>query len=250
MVRKELVSVLVLLLFVAVAHAQDSKGPGPSSSEKEKRGFSKEKSRAAKREAGRERLQLTPEEREERRKASALYAALVEPITPKEIAFPLSEEDAAKFHASREGLMESVRVDARNYDLSDDKVRKELRDKTTANQEAVRKLLVEAVNKGATLLQARTGLVIAQFEALPEKARADALTRAKERRDKSPKGNMERARERQQARHDKEKEQLAALDSDAAREQWVSKHYMPQGARLPRLLQDHDYKVGGPPSAQ
>ena len=96
MVRKELVPVLVLLLFVAVAHAQDSKGPGPSSSEKEKRGFFKEKSRAAKREAGRERLQLTPEEREERRKASALYAALVEPRTPKEIAFPLSEEDAAK----------------------------------------------------------------------------------------------------------------------------------------------------------
>ena len=153
MVRKELVSVLVLLLFVAVAHAQDSKGAGPSSSEKDERVFFKKKSRAAKTEAGRERLQLTPEEREERRKASALYAALVEPRTPKEIAFPLSEEDAAKFHASREGLMESVRVDARNYDLSDDKVRKELRDKTTANQEAVRKLLVEAVNKGATLLQ-------------------------------------------------------------------------------------------------
>ena len=64
--------------------------------------------------------------------------------------------------------------------------------------------------------QARTGLVIAQFEALPEKARADALARAKERRDKSPKGNMERVRERQQARHDKEKEQLAALDSGTA----------------------------------
>ena len=153
MVRKELVPVLVLLLLVAVAHAQDSKGAGPSSSEKDERVFFKKKSRAAKTEAGRERLQLTPEEREERRKASALYAALVEPRTPKEIAFPMSEEDAAKFHASREGLMESVRVDARNYDLSDDKVRKELRDKTTANQEAVRKLLVEAVNKGATLLQ-------------------------------------------------------------------------------------------------
>ena len=43
--------------------------------------------------------------------------------------------------------------------------------------------------------------------------------------------------------------------ADAAREQWVSKHYMPQGARLPRLLQDHDNKdssrpAGGPPSAK
>lgn len=153
MVRKVLVSALVLLLFVAMARGQDSKGPGPSSSEKDERVSAKEKSRAAKKEADRARLQLTPEEREERRKAAALYAALVEPRQPKEIAFPLSEEDTAKFHASREGLMESVRVAARNYDLSDDKVRKELRDKTIANQEAIRKLLVEAVNKGATLLQ-------------------------------------------------------------------------------------------------
>ena len=56
-------------------------------------------------------------------------------------------------------------------------------------------------------------MVIAQFEALPESARADALAQAQERRDKTPKGNMERVRERQQARHDKEKEMLAALDS-------------------------------------
>ena len=95
----------------------------------------------------------TPEEMEERRKASALFAALIEPKTPKEIQFPLTEEDEAKFHASREGLMEWVVSAARQHDLLNSEVRAQLRDKTKRNQQATREMLVQAVNKGATLQQ-------------------------------------------------------------------------------------------------
>lgn len=97
----------------------------------------------------------TPEEMEERRKASALFAALIEPKTPKEIQFPLSEDDEAKFHASREGLMEWVLSAARQHDLLNSEVRAQLRDKTKRNQQATREMLVDAVNKGATLQQVR-----------------------------------------------------------------------------------------------
>ena len=55
-----------------------------------------------------------------------------------------------------------------------------------------------------------------------------------------------------------EKQKLTRLarGADKARENWVRQHYMPQGARLPRLLQDHDYKDNpgpagaAPPSAK
>ena len=62
--------------------------------------------------------------------------------------------------------------------------------------------------------QARVGLIISQFEALPEQAKVDALANSNARRAKMPAGARDKARSRQLAKHEEEKEQLKAL-SDA-----------------------------------
>lgn len=62
--------------------------------------------------------------------------------------------------------------------------------------------------------QARVGLIIAQFEALPEQAKVDALANSIARRAKMPAGARDKARSRQLAKHEEERDQLKAL-SDA-----------------------------------
>jgi hypothetical protein len=71
---------------------------------------------------------------DERRKSSGLYAALILPKKPKEISFPLSEEDSKKFYAARDGLMDWVRETSKEHDLQNEDTKKSLRQKTTDNQ--------------------------------------------------------------------------------------------------------------------
>merc|ERR1711939_645748 len=85
---------------------------------------------------------MTPEIMEDRRKASALFAAVVLPVTPKDVTFPLSEENHLKFHAAREGLMEYVHSESKGFDLKNEDTKKTLRQKTTDNQEQTRQLLL------------------------------------------------------------------------------------------------------------
>lgn len=54
--------------------------------------------------------------------------------TPKDVTFPLSEENHLKFHAAREGLMEFVHSESKGFDLKNEDTKKTLRQKTTDNQ--------------------------------------------------------------------------------------------------------------------
>ena len=149
---------LLMLLLVGAIAQDGGKGPDSRKEAKEKRRQEHEERANADGPDllhGVREMRSTPEDREARHTASALFAALIEPKTPKEIQFPLSEDDEAKFHASREGLMEWVLSAARQHDLLNSEVRAQLRDKTKRNQQATREMLVDAVNKGATLQQVR-----------------------------------------------------------------------------------------------
>lgn len=181
---------------------------------------------------------FSPEMMEDRRKASALFAAIVLPKAPKSVTFPLSEEDTLKFHAAREGLMEWVHTESKQYDLSNKDTKQSLRDKTTGNQEQTRKLLVDAVVKsGMTLQQARVGLIVAQFEALDANTQKEALAKGKERMDKMPAGARDKAANRQLTKHNEELDQLKALKTDTEKEEWVNKRYKPSVRKLPKLLE-------------
>lgn len=54
--------------------------------------------------------------------------------TPKDVSFPLSEEDRLKFHAAREGLMEYAHSASKHFDLKNEDTKKTLRQKTADNQ--------------------------------------------------------------------------------------------------------------------
>jgi hypothetical protein len=195
------------------------------------------KERAADRKRPKERM--TPEAIGERRKASALFSAIIEPRTPKDVSFPLSEFDNLKFHSAREGLMDHVMNKVKDYDLNNADTKKTLRETTLANQEKARQLLIAAVKAGKTLQASRVGLIIAQFEALSEDEQKAALVKGKERLDKMPAGARDKAMHRQQEKHKEELAQIQALGSDEEKEEWLNKRYKPAGggSKLPKLLE-------------
>ncbi len=180
---------------------------------------------------------MTPEAIAERRKASALFSAIIEPRTPKDVSFPLSEEDNLKFHSAREGLMDHVVKKVKDYDLQNADTKKQLRETTQANQEKGRKLLVAAIKAGKTLQQSRVGLIIAQFEALDADEQKAALAKGKERLDKMPAGARDKALNRQQEKHKEELAQIQALGTDEEKEAWLNKRYQPAGQKVPKLLE-------------
>jgi hypothetical protein len=73
-------------------------------------------------------------DRDGRRQAAGLYAALVLPKIPKDVTFPLSDEESRKFYAARGGLMEWVQANSQQHDLTKQDTRDALRQKTTDNQ--------------------------------------------------------------------------------------------------------------------
>jgi hypothetical protein len=73
-------------------------------------------------------------DRDGRGQAAGLYAALVLPKVPKEVTFPLSDEESRKFYAARGGLMEWVQANSQQHDLTKQDTRDALRQKTTDNQ--------------------------------------------------------------------------------------------------------------------
>jgi hypothetical protein len=68
---------------------------------------------------------------------------------PKDVTFPLDEENMLKFHSAREGLMEVVHSESKGYDLKSEDTKKSLREKTTSNQvRPLQPLRVRAVPAG------------------------------------------------------------------------------------------------------
>lgn len=181
---------------------------------------------------------MTPDDMQNRKKSSAIFAAIIEPRTPKDVTFPLSEEDSLKFHSAREGLMQHATIKAKDYDLNNADTKKTLRETTRANQEKTRQLLVASVKAGKSLQQSRVGLIIAQFEALSETEQKDSMAKTKERLEKMPAGARDKAMNRQQEKHKEELSQIQSLKTDAEREAWLNKHYQPQMNKVPKMLEE------------
>ena len=53
------------------------------------------------------------------KKLHALFEAIIEPMAPKNISFPMDPEDELTFHASKECLMAYVKQQAHEFDLND-----------------------------------------------------------------------------------------------------------------------------------
>jgi hypothetical protein len=121
-----------------------------------------------------------------RKKSSPIFAAIIEPWNPKNVTFPLSEEDNVKFHTAREGLMQHATCKAKDFDLNNAEAKKKLRKATRANHEKMRQLLVASVKAGKSLQQSRVGLIIAQFEALNETEQKEAIAKTKKLLEKRP----------------------------------------------------------------
>jgi hypothetical protein len=181
---------------------------------------------------------MTPDDMENRKKSSAIFAAVIEPTTIKDVTFPLSDEDNLKFHSAREGLMQHAASKAKEHDLNNAETKKKLREATRSNQEKTRQLLVAAVKAGKTLQQSRVGLIIAQFEALSETEQKEAIAKTKERIEKMPAGARDKAMNRQQEKHKEELSQIQSLKTDAEREAWLNKHYQPQMGKVPKMLEE------------
>lgn len=156
---------------------------------------------------------------------------------PKDVTFPLSEEDNLKFHASREGLMDWVLAQSKQYDLLNHNTKKLLREKTTSNQDKTREFLITAVKAGKTLQQARVGLIIAQFEGLDAKTQEAALDKGRERLEKMPPGARDKAAARQLSKHQQELVEIKELKTDKEREEWVNKRYQPSVGKVPKMLE-------------
>jgi hypothetical protein len=180
---------------------------------------------------------MTPDDMQNRKKSSAIFAAVIEPKTIKDVTFPLSDEDELKFQSAREGLMEYAASKAKEHDLNDADTKKKLREATKSNQEKTRQLLVAAVKAGKSLQQSRTGLIIAQFEALSETEQKEAIAKTKERIEKMPAGARDKAKNRQQEKHKEELAQIQSLKTDAERETWLNRHYQPQMGKVPKMLE-------------
>jgi hypothetical protein len=231
---------LVIALVVAAsavaisATAEIAKDTDPEPDE----GAAKKKARAHPTPEDMSRGGVTPDEVNKRKKWFAIFAAIVEPPTPKNVTFPLSEEDNLKFHSAREGLMQHASSKAKDYDLNNADTKKKLRESTRANQEKMRQLLLASVKAGKSLQQSRVGLIVAQFEALNETEQKEAMAKAKKHFEQMPPGARDKAMHRQTESHKRELAQIQSLRTDTEREAWFSQHYPPQINKMPKMLKE------------
>jgi hypothetical protein len=102
----------------------------------------------------------------DRRRVHALFDAIIEPVAPKNVTFPLSEEDEIAFHAAQDCLMDHVMSHVYKYNLDDAHVKRRLRKQISENRQKTEMLLFEAVKSGMTISQALVGMGVAQVQAL------------------------------------------------------------------------------------
>lgn len=169
------------------------------------------------------------------RGSAGMFMALVAPVKPVKVTFPLDEETRLKFAAARDGLMQHVRKQSKEYDVNKSDVKENLRSKTQGNQDETLKILVEAVKGGATVQEARMGIVIAQFEALDDETKKAALEKAKKRQEHMPEAARNKMSERLTNKNSQEKAALEALKTDKEKEEYVKKVYHPRQI-MPSML--------------
>ena len=152
----------------------------------------------------------------------SLFLALVEPKPPKDVTFPLTEQDDIEFHASREALTEWLKTQVKKYDLKDESTKKALRDKVGIYQKKTQSFLVEAVAAGKTLQQARIGMMIAHFENLSPEFQKRGIAQGKHVvTERMTRDAVKQAADRAQAVHDKELAEIQKLKTDKDREVWI-----------------------------
>ena len=162
------------------------------------------------------------------RGTAGMFMALVAPVKPSKVTFPLDDDTRLKFSAARDGLMKSVRKNGADLDVKDEAVKKDLRAKTKRNQEKTLEILLEAVKEGMTVQEARMGMVIAQFEALDDATKQEALDKARQRQERMPSGARAKMNERLELKNKKERDQLGALKTDQEKEDFVKRIYRPR----------------------
>mmetsp|Transcript_31963 Transcript_31963/g.62395 ORF Transcript_31963/g.62395 Transcript_31963/m.62395 type:complete len:355 (-) Transcript_31963:427-1491(-) len=162
------------------------------------------------------------------RGTAGMFMALVAPVKPVTVTFPLDDDTRLKFSAARDGLMKSVRKQGASLDVTKEDTKKDLRVKTKGNQEKTLEILLEAVKGGMTVQEARMGMVIAQFEALDDATKKEAMEKAKQRQDRMPSGARTKMNERLELKNKKERDQLTALKTDAEKEDFVKRIYRPR----------------------
>ena len=147
-----------------------------------------------------------------------LFTALVEPKPPKNVTFPLEEQDDIEFHASREALIEWLKAQVEKYDLQDPHVRQALRDKVVIYQKKTQELLLAAVAEGKTLQQARIGMMIAHFESLPWDIQQRGMEQGKHVvTERTPKDTRKHGADRALAVHERELAEIRKLKTKAER---------------------------------
>jgi hypothetical protein len=135
----------------------------------------------------------------EEEKVWALFPAILEPVAPKAVSIPLSEEDLLLFHSSQRGLHEYVNSQLleHQYDLTSEQQKAALRRKVSTNKQKVLEHVLEAILKGGmSNRQAQCGMAIAQWQAI-EKISPDIY-----------KEHMERAKKEMGKMPDKRKKML------------------------------------------
>jgi len=162
------------------------------------------------------------------RGTAGMFMALVAPVKPAKVTFPLDDDTRLKFSAARDGLMKNVRRSGKDLDVKDESTQKDLRAKTKRNQEKTLELLLEAVKGGMTVQEARMGMVIAQFDQLDDATKKDAMEKAQQRQDRMPAGARAKMNERLELKNKKERDQLTALKTDQEKEDFVKRIYRPR----------------------
>jgi hypothetical protein len=148
----------------------------------------------------------------------SLFTALVEPKPPKNVTFPLEEQDDIEFHASREALIEWLKAQVNKYDLQDPHVKKALRDKVVIYQKKTQELILAAIAEGKTLQQARIGMMIAHFESLPWDIQQRGMEQGKHVvTERTTKEALKQGADRALAVHERELAEISKLKTKAER---------------------------------
>ena len=167
----------------------------------------------------------------------SLFSALVEPKAPKDVSFPLTEQDDIEFHASREALIDWLRTQVKKYDLKDESTKKALRDKVGIYQKKTQALLVAAVAQGKTLQQARIGMMIAHFESLSPDIRKRGMVQGTHlMTERMNPNHIKEAADRALAVHNKELAEIRKLKTDKDREAWVKRNLQKAETDVPAFL--------------
>ncbi|EKX44370.1 hypothetical protein GUITHDRAFT_109819 [Guillardia theta CCMP2712] len=160
-----------------------------------------------------------------KQEAVFLFTALNPPVQPREVTFPLSEEEFVRLLASREALVETAEQELREGKLTSAAMRKNLMMEADANQRERRDILLQHCSRGRSLHATSIGMALAQFDLLAEEVQEKAIMRARENIDSMPPGGLQNLLE---AMAERVLNETRTLSQDATdRAEWFARNYSP-----------------------